>query len=94
LSDNNLRIAQTAPELCRNPLIARYYAPFAGALVPASRDRRDDRVQAVLLECGGKPIAGAEAHRPVDERRRQFLGRHGSKITARSGDRPGGQSGL
>lgn len=54
MSDNNLRIAQTAPELCRNPLIARYYAPFAGALVPASRDRRDDRVQAVLLECGGR----------------------------------------
>ena len=46
MSDNNLRIAQTAPELCRNPLIARYYASFAAALVPASRDRRDDRAEA------------------------------------------------
>ena len=54
MSDNNLRIAQTAPELCRNPLIARYYAPFAGALVPASRYRRDARVQAVLLQRRGR----------------------------------------
>ena len=31
-------------------LIARHYAPFAGALVPASCYRRDARVQAVMVE--------------------------------------------
>ena len=61
MSDNNLRIAQTAPELCRNPLIARYDAPFAGALVPAIRDRGDARVQAGLLQCRGRGGRGARA---------------------------------